>query len=193
MATARVALAELRAAGDLVPDSAAGVAAPVSAELVAEGTRGTLVAFYFGAAWCGPCQAFSPVLAQFARSRAAADALQVVFVSADRTAAAAQSFARGKGFLSVPFDSDARSSLPKVLKVNSFPTLIVVDTRGDGRIVTRWGRAAISSERREGDVVRGWLDGRGLSAWTVAGPMVRLGVCLALAAALVWLVRYVRS
>ena len=193
MSTARVALAELRAAGDLVPDSAAGDASPVSAELVADGNRGTLVAFYFGAAWCGPCQAFSPVLAKFARSRTAADALQVVFVSADRTAVAAQSFARGKGFLSVPFGSDARDSLREALKVNSFPTLIIVDTRGDGRIVTRWGRAAISSERREGDVVRGWLDGRGLSAWTLIRPMVRpLGICLALAAALVWLIQHLR-
>ena len=187
---ARVALAELAGCGDLQADTAASDQTAVSAASVARGDRAPLVALYFGAAWCGPCQQFSPELARFARTAAARSSLQVVFVSADESSAAAESFARGKGFLAVPHDaSDARRAITNALNIRAYPTLIVLDTRSK-KVVTRWGRAAISMERQDGEVVREWLAGRGMNLQMIVSRNIAgIGLLCIILAALVILVR----
>jgi len=187
---ARVALAELAGCGDLQADTAASDQTAVSAASVARGDRAPLVALYFGAAWCGPCQQFSPELARFARTAAARSSLQVVFVSADESSAAAESFARGKGFLAVPHDaSDARRAITNALNIRAYPTLIVLDTRSK-KVVTRWGRAAISMEKQDGEVVREWLAGRGMNLQMIVSRNIAgVGLVCIILAALVILVR----
>jgi thiol-disulfide isomerase/thioredoxin len=118
-----------------------------------------LVGIYFGAQWCPPCRAFSPQLSQFAKDNAAN--LSIVFCSADRSADQAAQFAKGKYFYTVPYLDNARTDLMKYFKINSFPTLVVLDTRKDCQVVTRWGRLAIQCESEKGQVVKRWLSNGG--------------------------------
>lgn len=66
-----------------------------------------LIGLYFSAAWCPPCQAYSPFLSDFA-SKHSAD-LSVVFVSQDNSEAEMLRFIAGKSFSAIPFNHPARS------------------------------------------------------------------------------------
>ena len=117
-----------------------------------------LIGFYFGAQWCPPCRAFSPQLSAFAERHE--EVFSVVFCSADRSDSQFRQFLGGKKFLAVPFASPARTQLLSHFKIQSFPTLIVVDTRTpELRVVTRWGRLAIQGESTPGSLVQQWLSG----------------------------------
>ena len=143
-----------------------------------------LLGFYFGALWCPPCRAFSPVLSEFAR-RHAGD-FSVVFCSADRGAAQFRRCLGEKQFLAVPFASPARQTLLEHFKVKSFPTLIVVDARTpELKVVTRWGRLAIQGEGAPGSLVRQWLAGSSGLASSKTAKLLLLPVVLTL---LLWLV-----
>jgi thiol-disulfide isomerase/thioredoxin len=71
-----------------------------------------LVAFYFGAGWCPPCQRFSPQLSLFADDNVGD--FSVVLVSADHSAEEAARFSSNKSFLSVPWECPARQQLMQV-------------------------------------------------------------------------------
>ena len=119
-----------------------------------------LVGIYFGAKWCPPCRRFSPLLSRFAQHNA--KHFSVVFCSVDHSRDQCLSFSRGKHFLCVPFDVPQRRQLVKALRISSFPTLIVFDTRDASRppkVVTRWGRLAIQGESHPGQLVQSWLHG----------------------------------
>ena len=119
-----------------------------------------LVGLYFGANWCPPCRSFSPQLNQFAKDNASK--FSVVFVSADHTEDDAQKFAESKSFLIVPYRDAARQKLLQHFKINSFPTLVVLDTRNhECKVVTRWGRLAVQSESSPGALVNRWLASQG--------------------------------
>ena len=118
-----------------------------------------LVAIYFGAQWCPPCRSFSPQLSAFAKENATH--ISVIFCSADHSVEKAQQFAKGKFFYMVPFQDTARTALLRHFNIKSFPTLIVLDTRTDLKVVTRWGRLAIQSESAPGALVERWLSKKG--------------------------------
>lgn len=69
-------------------------------ELVASGKH---LLLYFSAAWCGPCKAFTPRLAEY-YNKAVADGvpLEVVFVSSDRSAEAQDEYAKSMPWLEIP-------------------------------------------------------------------------------------------
>ena len=117
-----------------------------------------LLGFYFGAQWCPPCRAFSPVLSKFAQYNS--KEFSVVFCSADRNIAQYREFLGKKHFLSVPFASSARTQLLELFNISSYPTLIVVDARSpELKVVTRWGRVALQGEATPGSLVQQWLSG----------------------------------
>mmetsp|Transcript_13474 Transcript_13474/g.15367 ORF Transcript_13474/g.15367 Transcript_13474/m.15367 type:complete len:197 (-) Transcript_13474:1150-1740(-) len=123
---------------------------------VGAGTVTPLVGFYFGAKWCPPCRAFSPVLSEFAKNNASN--FSVIYVSVDHSAKDCEEFTKGKSFLSIPYETGIRQVLLEKFGVKMFPTLIVCDTR-TGKVVTRWGRLAVQNERNPGQVVASWLVG----------------------------------
>mmetsp|Transcript_12929 Transcript_12929/g.27284 ORF Transcript_12929/g.27284 Transcript_12929/m.27284 type:complete len:203 (-) Transcript_12929:370-978(-) len=102
--------------------------------------KGKLVGFYFSAGWCPPCRAFSPQLADFARSHA--DEFVVIFVSSDNSEAEMKTFVKEKGFLQVRWNSSVRHQLVQYLGVSSLPTLTICNA-DTGVVVTDWGRTAM--------------------------------------------------
>merc|ERR1712224_1071948 len=82
-------------------------------ELVASGKH---LLLYFSAAWCGPCKAFTPRLAEY-YNKAVADGvpLEVVFVSSDRSAEAQDEYAKSMPWLEIPDCAGANKSLESAL------------------------------------------------------------------------------
>jgi len=123
---------------------------------VGAGSLTPLIGFYFGASWCPPCRAFSPILSDFAKCNA--PDFSVIFVSVDHSAKESEEFLKGKSFLSIPYESSVRQALLQRFAIRMFPTLVICDTR-TGKVITRWGRMAIQNERSPGTVVAAWLAG----------------------------------
>ena len=100
--------------------------------------RGAPFALYFSAQWCGPCKQFSPVLAGMYKAlRARGVAMEVVFVSSDRSAADFGAYFAGHPWLALPYAhaafAGAKEWLSDKCEVEGIPTLAVFD--GEGRLL----------------------------------------------------------
>mmetsp|Transcript_106432 Transcript_106432/g.227284 ORF Transcript_106432/g.227284 Transcript_106432/m.227284 type:complete len:428 (+) Transcript_106432:113-1396(+) len=104
------------------------------------------VALYFSAHWCPPCRGFTPQLAEWYTKSLKAKGLEVVFVSSDREEAAFNEYFQKKmPWLAVPYSDRARKdALSKRFKVQGIPSVVVLDA--DGKVITKDGREAISSD-----------------------------------------------
>jgi nucleoredoxin len=103
------------------------------------------VALYFSAHWCPPCRGFTPQLAQWYTQSLKAKGLEVVFASSDRDEASFKEFFKEMPWLAIPFEDRGRKeALSKRFKVGGIPTIIILDA--DGKVITKDGRAAISSD-----------------------------------------------
>jgi len=121
---------------------------------------GKIVGLYFSAGWCPPCRKFSPELASFQSKHA--DDFTVCFVSSDHSEAEMRRFMAGKGFLAVPFHSEARRRLQARLGVSMLPTLVILDGRS-GEVLTDWGRSAVM--RNPEGCVNAWKAGGHGCSW----------------------------
>ena len=92
-----------------------------------------VIAIYYSASWCGPCRRFTPMLAQFyLQMKTLGKPFEVVFVSGDRDEASfSQYYASEMPWIAVPFASAQKDSLFEAFGVRAFPTLKVVDDRGN--------------------------------------------------------------
>lgn len=126
--------------------NAAGEETPVAAlkELDAVG-------LYFSAAWCGPCQEFTPKLADWyaghcAPGKPLAGKVDIVFVSSDKSDAEADAYFKGKmPWKMLPYAARAgQKSLNRELGVRGIPTLVFVDK--EGNVLTKDGRSKVTSE-----------------------------------------------
>ncbi|MDF2494923.1 MAG: alkyl hydroperoxide reductase/Thiol specific antioxidant/Mal allergen [Sphingomonas sp.] len=126
--------------GATMPDPFAGTLhrldkGRVARSAVADDVR--QVALYYGASWCGPCRAFVPeLIAAYPRLRAMGT--EVIFVSDDRSCAAALDYARASRmpWLLLPCDAHRRRAL-RALGGTALPGLVVVDRDGRQR-ATSW-------------------------------------------------------
>mmetsp|Transcript_46585 Transcript_46585/g.72912 ORF Transcript_46585/g.72912 Transcript_46585/m.72912 type:complete len:160 (-) Transcript_46585:2009-2488(-) len=78
--------------------------------------EGQLVAFYFSAHWCPPCQRFTPILKDFYEEvNEEKKRFEVVFVSSDEDDAARQEYMKAMhgSWLCIPFDSPMRNELKR--------------------------------------------------------------------------------
>jgi nucleoredoxin len=100
--------------------------------------KGKVVAVYFSAEWCGPCQTFSPQLVKFAEKNAAK--MAVVFVSLDRSNGSMLAYMKKAGmpWAATPFKSSSGMGLMKNNNISGIPTLLVLGK--DGKALTSNGR-----------------------------------------------------
>ena len=126
----------------------------------AEAIHGKIVGLYFSAGWCPPCRKFSPELSRF--QAAHSDDFAVIFISCDHSEAEMKSFCAGKGFLRVPFGSEARATIQARMGVSMLPTLVIVDVES-GEVLTDWGRAAVT--RNPDGCVAAWRRGGHGCSW----------------------------
>lgn len=109
------------------------------------GTR--LIAVYHGAGWCGPCRAFVPQLI-VAYPRLRARGIEVLFVSADTTCAAALDYARTSRmpWLLLPCDAERQRRLRR-LGGEALPGIVVLDAAGR-QVDSSWQADGHSTPRR---------------------------------------------
>jgi len=118
-------------------------------ELVASGKH---LLLYFSAAWCGPCKAFTPRLAEY-YNKAVADGvpLEVVFVSSDRSAEAQDEYAKSMPWLEIPDCAGANKSLESALSraigVDGIPTLAALRPDDELSVLTDDGRTYVMKDR----------------------------------------------
>lgn len=105
-----------------------------------------IVALYFSAHWCPPCRGFTPQLREWYDAvRKSGGALEVVFVSADRSAKEMAEYMRQSHGRWVSLEWADRSSqreLSERYGVQGLPTLVAIEPRS-GRVVSAEGRADV--------------------------------------------------
>ncbi|ELR19494.1 Protein-disulfide reductase [Acanthamoeba castellanii str. Neff] len=107
------------------------------------------VGLYFSAHWCPPCRGFTPLLVDTynellqQQQTAGQGGFQVIFVSSDRDAGAMGAYMRDAAmpWPALPFGDPRVAALKAKFQVSSIPTLVILN--GEGKLVTRDGRAAV--------------------------------------------------
>ena len=112
-----------------------------------EALRSKVVALYFSAGWCPPCQHFTPLLKEF-YNELKEDELpfEIVFVSSDKTASNMETYMKQShgDWLAVPFGNEMIKQLKSRYHVTAIPKLIVV--ADDGDVVTAMGRKEVTEQ-----------------------------------------------
>lgn len=104
-----------------------------------------VVALYFSASWCPPCQQFTPILKTFYEELQANELpFEVVFVSSDKTEEDLDSYMKEShgDWLAVPFGNEITRELKQRYHITLIPKLVVVDDEGE--VVTMMGRREVT-------------------------------------------------
>ena len=134
-----------------LPGTAAGKAAPDFTLTTRDGKklqlsqlRGQVVMINFWASWCGPCRQEMPLLdAMYKKYKAMGFTLLGVNVEPDSKEA--QAFLRDVP-VSFPIAFDNDSKLTKVFDVQGMPSSVIIDRRGNARIVHKGYRPGDENE-----------------------------------------------
>jgi nucleoredoxin len=92
-----------------------------------------LIALYFSAKWCGPCRKFTPELVSYyQRVVASHPDFEIVFVSADRSGPAMESYMRDfqMPWPAISFDKLAAHPSIQQYAGNGIPSLVLIDAQG---------------------------------------------------------------
>jgi nucleoredoxin len=114
----------------------------------ASSLEGKVIAFYFSASWCGPCQHFTPDLItyyqSFKGSHAEKDNFEIVLVSSDRSQGDYDKYRAKMPWPAVPFGDELKSQLNLRFGINGIPSLVFVDA--DGTTLSKSGRVAVAKD-----------------------------------------------
>ena len=112
-----------------------------------EALQSKVVALYFSAGWCPPCQHFTPLLKEFyIELKEDEKPFEIVFVSSDKTASDMETYMKQShgDWLAVPFGNEMIKQLKSRYHVTAIPKLIVVTDDGD--VVTAVGRKEVTEQ-----------------------------------------------
>ena len=140
-----------------------------SSSFVSQPTRELLqdkdfVLLYFSAAWCPPCQAFTPILIDFYKQQhdATTGKFEIVYISSDRSVEEFTSYYHKMPWLAVPTTTatdattttttttnttNIRSTLASRLKIQGIPSLVVLQV-STGLFVTADARTQIITQSK---------------------------------------------
>ena len=98
--------------------------------------RGAPLALYFSASWCPPCQAFTPQLAAMYKSlKAAGTALEIVFVSGDRSKDKFDEYLSHHPWCALPYEhadfEAVKEHLEEKYECEGIPQLTLFDASGE--------------------------------------------------------------
>ncbi|XP_010553606.1 PREDICTED: probable nucleoredoxin 1 [Tarenaya hassleriana] len=90
--------------------------------------KGKKLGLYFSAAWCGPCQHFTPQLTEVYNELSPKGDFEIVFVSGDEDEESFKEYFSKMPWLAIPFtDSETRDRLDELFKVRGIPNLVILD------------------------------------------------------------------
>ena len=94
--------------------------------------KGKNLGLYFSAAWCGPCQRFTPSLVEAYNELSSKGNFEIIFVSADDDENSFNEYFSKMPWLAIPFsDSERRDRLDTLFQVSGIPHLIILDSNGE--------------------------------------------------------------
>jgi nucleoredoxin len=130
---------------ELLGDSFLGKDGPVTSSAL----EGKVVALYFSAHWCPPCQRFTPQLAeQYKKIQAAGLPFELVFVSSDRDEGAFKEYFGEMPWLALPYEKrKEKEALSSRFDVDGIPSVVVLDK--DRSVITKNGRGAVMGDLAE--------------------------------------------
>jgi len=122
--------------GDTLLKKVDGKVQKVSAK---DAIAGKTVALYFSGKWCGPCQAFTPLLIKAynnlkkrAQDGGRKDDFEFVFVSSDQKQEEFDEYFDKMPWLAMPFSNrEGKQDLSSMFKVRGIPNLIILDANRD--------------------------------------------------------------
>eukprot|EP00096_Caligus_rogercresseyi_P005931 TRINITY_DN22008_c0_g1_i1.p2 TRINITY_DN22008_c0_g1~~TRINITY_DN22008_c0_g1_i1.p2 ORF type:complete len:147 (+),score=33.61 TRINITY_DN22008_c0_g1_i1:299-739(+) len=115
-----------------------------------------IIAFYFSAHWCPPCQAFTPVLTDFYTDLIKEEEpIEIIFVSSDRGPEEMKAYIHEShgDWLSVQHGAALADHLKKKYDITGIPSLIVVTK--SGALITTGGRLEVTEKGPT--VFQNWL------------------------------------
>ncbi|CAF1453579.1 unnamed protein product [Adineta ricciae] len=117
-----------------------------------------VVAIYFSAHWCGPCQHLTPILAKHYKEVQSElhDRFDIVFLSSDENEIAFNEYFSSMPWKALPYsERDREKKLSEKLNVDGIPTLVVLSA--DGKVISTDGVGGIYEQNA--DAIRYWLNG----------------------------------
>uniref|UniRef100_A0A0G4HX73 Thioredoxin domain-containing protein n=1 Tax=Chromera velia CCMP2878 TaxID=1169474 RepID=A0A0G4HX73_9ALVE len=107
---------------------------------------GAVLALYFSASWCPPCEAFTPkLISVYERLRQRKEKFEVVFVSSDKLEDEFKEYLQKMPWLAIPFENEeAKLRTSKKYRVSGIPKLMIVGH--DGEVITSDGRRAVTKD-----------------------------------------------
>jgi len=115
-----------------------------TSSIISEG----VVALYFSAHWCPPCQRFTPLLIDFYKKvkKENGSKFELIFVSSDRDEKSFEDYYKPMPWLALPFAlRDQKNSLSSKFKVQGIPTLIFLNA-ATGEVINKQGRDIVMSD-----------------------------------------------
>ncbi|CAK4616280.1 hypothetical protein LEN26_002338 [Aphanomyces euteiches] len=94
---------------------------------------------YFSASWCGPCQNFTPLLAEaYESAKQAGHAFEIVFVSGDESKEDFEKYFKKMPWLALPFEAAraAYDDLSDKFGVDSIPHLVILGPDDSRPVIT---------------------------------------------------------
>lgn len=107
---------------------------PVATEKEAlESNSSGIIALYFSASWCPPCQRFTPILTEFYKTaKKVKIGFEIVYVSSDRSVEEFEKYYGKMPWLAIPSEEGSaqiKSKLAESLGVSGIPALAIIDTK----------------------------------------------------------------
>jgi nucleoredoxin len=149
----------------LGPQLLQSVSKSVSTNTLLKDTK--LVALYFSAAWCPPCQKFSPILKEFYKHTSRND-IEIIYVSSDKSLDEFNTYYGSMPWLAMMTDKEAakrKNDLGRALKLAGIPTLVVLEVE-TGYFVTNQARQQVYEASSDEDecrkLVHSWIQQGGV-------------------------------
>ena len=103
------------------------------------------VLLYFSAAWCPPCQRFTPKLIEFYNKIKASNNIELVFCSLDNSEEDYKDYISKMPWLCMPFEAKESKPMASKYHAKGIPHLVVVDGK-TGEVITEDGTASLSED-----------------------------------------------
>ena len=109
-----------------------------------------IVALYFSASWCGPCQQFTPRLKEFYLSiKRLGKPFEIIFVSHDRSIEEFNQYYSTMPWHALPYNQQGRAAAQELVakyQVAGIPSLVLLRTLDDADPLTRDGCALVMKD-----------------------------------------------